>query len=332
MELDVKTGNSSYKVLVEKGILDCAGSELNLERKVLVVTDDGVPSSYAEKIMKASKEGYVYVIPQGEESKNIANLTDILSFLVDHDFSRKDCVIAVGGGVVGDLSGFAASVYMRGIDFYNVPTTLLSEVDSSIGGKTAVDFKGLKNIVGSFYPPKEVLIDPLTLKTLPERQIRAGLAEAIKMALCFDQDLFERIRDSKNLEDDIEDIIVSSLRIKKSVVEQDEKEKGLRKALNFGHTFGHAIEAHEKGKLLHGECVAIGMMYCASKEVKDELRPVLQKYGLPYETDIPTSELIPYILHDKKASGDMVSLVEVQKIGTFEIVPAKIQDLIEKRA
>lgn len=332
MELNVKSGNFTYSVLVGKGLLGRVKDELNLQRKVLVVTDDGVPSSYAETILKACKEPYLYVIKQGEESKNIRNLTDILSFMVDKDFTRTDCVVALGGGVVGDLSGFAASVYMRGIDFYNVPTTLLSEVDSSIGGKTAIDFKGLKNIVGSFYPPKKVLIDPLTLKTLSARQIHAGLAESIKMAACFDPELFAKIRDSQNLFDDIEDIIVSSLKIKKDVVEKDEKEKGLRKALNFGHTFGHAVEAHEEGKLLHGECVSIGMMFCASEEVKDLLRPVLKKYDLPYGTDIPASELVPYIQHDKKASGDVVSLVEVNKIGTFEIVPAKISDLKEKRA
>ncbi|MBR6356861.1 MAG: 3-dehydroquinate synthase, partial [Lachnospiraceae bacterium] len=229
------------------------------------------------------------------------------------------CVVAVGGGVVGDLSGFAAACYMRGIDFYNIPTTLLSQVDSSIGGKTAIDLDGVKNIVGAFYQPKKVLIDPDTLKTLDKRQFSAGMAEVIKMALTSNANLFALIRDSKDPEEDLEEIIVSALQIKKDVVEQDPKENGLRKILNFGHTIGHAIESLEDGRLLHGECVALGMLPMCEESVRKELLPLLKKFDLPTTYDKDKQQLMPLILHDKKMQKDSLSVIYVPQIGQYEI-------------
>ena len=189
-----------------------------------------------------------------------------MEYLIDHNFNRRDAIIALGGGVVGDLSAFIASTYMRGIDFYNIPTSLLAMVDSSIGGKCAIDFLGIKNIVGSFYQPNKVIIDIDTLKTLPKREFSAGLAEAFKMALCFDKELAALILRDPNIENNIDKVVVSSINIKKRVVEEDTYESGLRKVLNYGHTVGHAIEAIESPKLLHGEAVAQGMLFASSKE------------------------------------------------------------------
>lgn len=314
-----------YDIVLERGSLSRASEYLNLNRKCLIVTDSGVPSQYAMTIKSQSKEGYIVTIPQGEESKCFDNYKKLLAFMVEKSFTRTDCVIAVGGGVVGDLSGFVASSYMRGVDFYNIPTTLLSQVDSSIGGKVAIDFNGVKNIIGAFYQPKAVLIDSETLKTLDKRQVSAGLCEAIKMSLTSDKELFEFIESSNSLENDIDTIIEKALLIKKNVVEIDPKEKGLRKILNFGHTIGHAIES-DTG-LLHGECVALGMLPMCSEEVKESLIPVLEKYSLPTSINRDTNTLISYITHDKKASGKRITIIYVEKIGSFEMREVEIEEL-----
>jgi len=244
MTIHMNLGEDSYDIIVQRGVLGEADKHLDLNRRVLVVTDSGVPAQYARTVAEQCKEAMILTVEQGEASKSLDMFGKLLSAMLDGEFSRKDCVVAVGGGVVGDLSGFAASAYMRGIDFYNIPTTLLSQIDSSIGGKTAINFGGVKNIVGAFYQPKKVLIDPELLKTLPKRQISSGLAEAVKMALTSDKELFD-IFENKDIGSSIDEIIVRSLNIKKNVVEQDEKESGLRKILNFGHTVGHGIESSE---------------------------------------------------------------------------------------
>lgn len=326
MVIPVKTTNSEYNIYLERGALSKAGEYLNLARKVLIVTDDGVPSKYSEAIEKMCKEPYIVTLPQGEKTKNIQSYTYLLSQLVKYGFSRTDCVVAVGGGVMGDLAGFAASTFMRGIDFYNVPTTVLSQVDSSIGGKVAIDFEGYKNIVGAFYPPRAVIIDPDTLETLDKRQISNGLAESVKMSLTCDAELFETFE--KGITDkDLDKVIYKSLLIKKSVVEQDEKETGLRKILNFGHTIAHAIESETNLKnLYHGECVAIGMLAMCSKPVRDRLLPVLEALSLPISADCDKQKLRRAIMHDKKVSGDKLTVVYVQKVGSFEMKTIDLKD------
>ena len=329
MIIPLNLGEQSYDIVLERGALNKASEHLNLNRKCLIVTDSGVPTEYAEKIKKQAKEGYICVIPQGEKSKCFENYKMLLEKMVEYSFTRTDCVIAVGGGVVGDLSGFVASSYMRGVDFYNVPTTLLSQVDSSIGGKVAIDFNGVKNIIGAFYPHKKVLIDSDTLKTLYIRQVNAGLCEAIKMSLTSDKELFEFIEKSTDLSKDIDTIIEKSLLIKKNVVEIDPKEKGLRKVLNFGHTIGHAIESHMDGKLLHGECVALGMLPLCSQNVRERLIKVLDKYSLNNSVNIDTDILISYITHDKKSSGSKITAIFVNEIGSFEMVEMEIASMKE---
>ncbi len=319
MIIPVKTSQGSYDIVLERGALNRAGEYLNLNRRVLVVTDSGVPAKYSQEVAKNCKAATILTIKEGEQSKNIEVYADILKALVEGSFTRTDAVVAVGGGVVGDLAGFAAASFMRGIDFYNIPTTVLSQVDSSIGGKTAIDFMGLKNIVGAFYPPKKVLIDPDTLKTLPDRQIANGLSEAVKMAATSDSKLFE-LFEKENALENIDKVIEMALRIKKAVVEQDERESGLRKVLNFGHTLAHALESvNSLSNYYHGECVAIGMLPMCSENARKRLKSVLEKLNLPTEISADADEIIEASRHDKKAAGDDITIVYVEEIGKFEL-------------
>ena len=319
MILPVKTSSGGYNIYLERGALLKAGEYFNLDRRVLVVTDSGVPSQYSEAVARQCKTPFIVTVPEGETSKCFDEYKTLLSALVDNGFTRSDCVVAVGGGVVGDMAGFAAASYMRGICFYNIPTTVLSQVDSSVGGKVAIDFGGYKNIVGAFYPPSGVIIDPDTLKTLPARQISNGLAEALKMALTSDPELFE-IFEKGNAFKEIDTVIERSLKIKRSVVEQDEKEGGLRKILNFGHTLAHAIESQNgMQNLYHGECVALGMLPMCSVAVRKRLEPVLESLNLPVSTDIDAQAVIDAVRHDKKMSGDEITVIYVPEIGSYEM-------------
>ena len=329
MTIHMNLGADSYDILVERGILARAAQYLSLERRVLVVTDTGVPREYAETLAAQCRQAVICTVGSGEGSKSLDGFGKLLQTMLDHGFSRRDCVVAVGGGVVGDLAGFAASAYMRGVDFYNIPTTLLSQIDSSIGGKTAVNFGGVKNIVGAFYQPKRVLIDPDLLKTLPPRQIANGLAEAIKMALTSDRELFE-LFERADVESSLEEIIVRSLHIKKDVVEQDEKESGLRRILNFGHTVGHGIESSEgMSELYHGECVALGMIPMCGEEIRARLIRVLRKCGLYRILSYDWKKITEAAFHDKKADGDTVTVTLVKEAGSFEIRTMKCLDVIE---
>ena len=325
MILPVKMNDFNYDVVIEKGCKNHVNEYLDLNRKVLILTDSLVPSDYANIVKEKSKEGYIYTIASGEASKSFENYGKILDYLVELQFSRTDCIVAVGGGVVGDLAGFVASTYMRGITFYNIPTTLLSQVDSSIGGKTAIDKCGIKNIVGAFYPPHKVLIDTDLLKTLDDRQLHSGLVEAIKMGLTNDQELFDLIKNSNNLFDDIETIVTKALGVKKMIVEADPKEKGLRRVLNYGHTIGHAIESSTK--YLHGECVGLGMLYFSSPKVKKELKEVLEKYHLPISHNVEKKLLYDYICLDKKRSGNKITIVYVEEKGNFKFLNIELESI-----
>lgn len=316
MTIRMNLGANSYDIVLEDGCLERAGELLDLKRKVLVVTDNGVPPEYARAVAAQCALPVIRTVPQGEENKSFRTLEHLLTRMLDAGFTRGDCVAAVGGGMVGDLAGFAAASYMRGVDFYNIPTTVLSQVDSSIGGKTAVNLGGIKNIAGAFYQPKKVLIDPLTLASLSPREISAGLAEAVKMALIRDAALFELFETQPPMEH-IEEIIAASLAIKKGVVEQDEKEKGLRRALNFGHTIGHGIESVTG--LYHGECVALGMLAMCSDAVRARLEPVLHKLELPTSVQADRERVYQAMLHDKKAEGGALTVVRVETPGEFTL-------------
>ncbi len=327
MKISMNLGADGYDIWLERGALAKADQFFKLDRKVLIVTDSGVPAEYAKTVAKCCKMPFIEVFPEGEQQKNMDTYQTLLTRLVEEGFSRTDCVVAVGGGVTGDMAGFAAASYMRGIDFYNVPTTLLSQVDSSIGGKVAIDFKGYKNIVGAFYQPKGVLIDPEVLRTLPARQIVNGLAESIKMAATNDGELFEFLEQKDPLQN-LDKIIEGSLLIKKYVVEQDTKEMGLRRVLNFGHTAGHAIETVSGlSGLYHGECVALGMLIMADPEPRERLRKVLEKVGLPTSYTYDKQKVIAAMAMDKKVSGGEITVVELPAIGQFTLHKISLETL-----
>lgn len=326
IRLHLDLGNRGYDINIGRGLI-CRAEELfNLNRRVLIVTDSGVPRQYAETVRALCKEARIVTVTEGEGSKSVEGFALLCREMLDFGMTRTDCVVAVGGGVVGDLAGFAAASYMRGVDFYNIPTTLLSQVDSSIGGKTAINLSGVKNIVGAFYQPKGVIVDPDVLKTLPKRQIANGMAEVIKMAASLDEALFEVIEKNEISDEILEEIIIGSIKIKKTVVESDEREGGLRKVLNFGHTLGHGIESEEKlNRLYHGECVAIGMTAVCSKKAKERLVSVLEKVGLPtvYEGDL--EKALSFINHDKKCDGGLISVIFVDEIGNFRIEKTDVE-------
>lgn len=329
--IPVSFGDRSYNIHVKKGSLDSAAEIFGIkDRYAFIITDDGVPKEYAKAVAGGFDRSYIYTVSSGEESKSLSVFGEISAKMLELGFGRGDVIVAVGGGVVGDLSGFVAASYMRGIDFYNIPTTLLSMVDSSIGGKTAVNHGGVKNIIGAFYQPKGVLIDINTLKTLPERHKSNGLSEAIKMAATFDGGLFSLLEEASCLDEVLEEAIIRSIMIKREVVEADEREGGIRKILNFGHTFGHAVEAATNmGELYHGECVAIGMMAVCEGETQKRLERLLKKYNLPTEYRGDVDEALKLIKSDKKRTGGLIDAIFAPKIGEAEIRKISIEDFSE---
>lgn len=322
----------SYDITVSRGAIKHASELFALDRRVLVVTDDGVPAQYSKAIADAAGEPHILTIRHGEASKCPERYLEILKFMLACGFDRHDCVVAVGGGVVGDLAGFAAATYMRGIDLYNVPTTLLSQVDSSVGGKTAIDFLGYKNVVGAFWQPKGVIVDPDVLESLDARQFACGMSEIIKMFTTSDGKMFGRLEDKTQCIP-VEEIITAALRIKMNVVEQDEHEAGLRRVLNFGHTIGHAIEsisADEPYPLLHGECVALGMLAITEGEVRRRLMHLLHRYDLPTAFRCDESRFREVLLHDKKAQSGDITVVLVDEIGSFSLKTETVDSIIAR--
>lgn len=324
MKLTMNLGTRSYDIILKDGCLANLHQFADLtHRRVFVLTDSGVPARYAQTVLDQCANGTVYTIPQGEGSKCLKVYGQVLQAMLEFGMARRDLLVAVGGGVVGDLGGFCAASYMRGIDFINCPTTTLSQIDSSIGGKTAIDLGSAKNIVGAFWQPKVVLIDPETLATLPRRQYINGLAEAVKAGLIADPELFE-LFENGDVDKDIETIIYRSLLVKKKIVEQDERESGARKALNFGHTIGHGIEAVKgvRGRrtngLYHGECVALGMLpMIEDRSLQKRARAVLRKLGLPVRTGVDKHKVLEYMHHDKKSGGSSITVIRVPGLGCW---------------
>ena len=330
MKLTMRLGRASYDIILSRGALGRLGKLANLtNRRALVVTDDGVPAQYADAVLAQCVQGGAkLVLKAGEETKSLAGFETILHKLLDEGFTRRDVVVAVGGGVVGDLAGFAAACYMRGVAFINCPTTTLSQVDSSIGGKTAVDFGGVKNIVGAFYQPEIVVIDPDTLDTLPQRHYVNGLAEAVKAGLIGDEYLFELFEED-DVHEHIEEVLCRALAVKKNVVEKDEREKSLRAVLNFGHTIGHAIEAASGGALYHGECVALGMLpMIEDKLLLQRTKDVYKKLGLPTAASYDADKVTAYLRHDKKASSQKgLTVVRVPELGSYRLDKATFEEI-----
>ncbi|MBR0303619.1 MAG: 3-dehydroquinate synthase [Clostridia bacterium] len=316
----VKTMQGGYDVVMRDGALGDIGTIWDLDRRVMIVTDDGVPAEYARRAASACRSAHIVTLPQGESTKSEKYLSRLWKEAIGAHLTRRDAIVAVGGGVVGDLAGLAAATYMRGIDFYNVPTTVLSQVDSSVGGKCAIDFGGIKNIVGAFYQPRGVLLDGDLLVTLPPRHVSNGLAEAIKMAATFDAKLFSYIEEKGSLQN-VTEIIREAVKIKIAVVEEDERESGIRSVLNFGHTAAHAIESvSDFEDVLHGEAVAIGMIPMTRGAARERLRRVLTDADLPTELPVDAVSLTDVVCHDKKMAQGTLKVVICPEIGKWEIV------------
>lgn len=328
MKIHVDLQENGYDIVMEHGALLKAKELIDLNRKVMVITDDGVPIDYATALLAQCKQGYLHVVPQGEEAKSLRIFKEICEDLLAQQFSRKDLVIALGGGVIGDLSGYVAASYMRGIDFVQIPTTTLSQIDSSIGGKVAINLDEVKNIIGAFYQPKLVIIDPQTLATLPKRHYINGMIEAMKEGLIYDASLFE-LFEQGDIYQDADEIIQKALMVKKDVVEQDEKEQNLRKILNFGHTIGHAIESYyHLTDYLHGECVAMGMLYfIQNEELKQRVLHLYRKLGIKEHASYDEDEVYGILCKDKKASQGLITVVEVHELGKAALIDRKTEDV-----
>lgn len=328
--LTVHTGKP-YNILIEHGLLEHVGSRaraVSNAKRAAVVTDSNVSPLYAVTVLNSlEKYGFIpslHVFPAGEASKRLSSIEGMYEHFLSHGLTRTDLVVALGGGVVGDMAGFAAATYLRGVDFIQIPTTLLSQIDSSVGGKTGVDLPGGKNLVGAFWQPRLVLIDPDTLITLSPRVFADGMAEAVKYGCIKSRALFERI-EKENAADFIDELIFECVDIKRRVVEEDEFDRGERMLLNFGHTLGHAIEkAHGYTTPSHGEAVGIGMVMLTKaseargltkKGCADRIEAVLLKYGLPREDDTPLSNLAMASGSDKKTAGSDINLVLLRDIG-----------------
>ena len=329
-QINVNAGRP-YPVKIGRGLLRACGAEMQgkgLYGKVMIVTDDNVAPLYLEKVSESlSDQGftvYSHTIPHGEGSKTFDELVQLLNFTARCGFTRSDTLVALGGGVVGDLCGFAAAVYMRGVHFVQLPTTLLAAVDSSVGGKTAVDLAAGKNLAGVFYQPDLVLCDPDTFGTLPQAENVNGMAEVVKYGFIRDRELLDVLRQPF----DEEEVVARCVQIKADIVANDEFDRGERMLLNFGHTVGHAVEAESGYAVPHGQAVAIGMVAITQACVKNGLCPqatlelllaLAARFGLPTEAGVPMSRLFPYMVNDKKSSGGAITFVLPRETGRCEL-------------
>ncbi len=340
MEKITVNASTSYDILIDKDIIDISGeliSKVIKKGKALVVTDDNVDRFYGKQVMHslidAGIEAMKFVFPHGEASKNHSTLLSIYEYMALNGYTRSDFIVALGGGVIGDTAGYAAATYMRGIDFIQIPTTVVSQADSSVGGKTAVDINGGKNLVGAFHQPRLVICDTNTLDTLTPEFFSDGMAEVIKHGMIKSRELFNILSD-KDIKENIVDIMKRNVSIKGQVVENDEREKGERMLLNFGHTLGHALEKYYSFTgLTHGCAVAIGMStftHIAERRgmckigVADKLDALLEKCGLPLTDNAPLHELYTLSLRDKKHLADGMNIVICSDIGKSEVVKMSI--------
>ena len=340
------SASREYDVLIGRGLLDSLGEVVRAATKAqtaVVIAGDRVFPLYGARAM-ASLEAVglrtlTYVIPHGEQHKTLETYGSLLRFLSENRLTRTDVLIALGGGVTGDLTGFAAATYQRGIDFVQVPTTLLAAVDSSVGGKTAVDLPTGKNQVGAFWQPAAVLCDPELMKTLPEEELRCGIAEVVKYGMLGSAAFFESL-EQHGVKDRLEDVIHTCVEMKRDIVGEDEFDRGRRQILNLGHSFGHAVEACSRFTILHGQAVAIGMALITRAAVKrgdcppealERLLALLERFGLPTGTDCSADELFAALGTDKKRSGSTMHLVIPEDIGRcrIEAMPlAEVRELL----
>ena len=333
------TASKEYDVLIGEGLLRQLAQHLTQVKvpcKVAVISDTNVAPLYMDAVLgQLTHAGYAYcqyVFPAGEESKNGNTYLKILDFLAQNKITRTDCMIALGGGVVGDMTGFVAATYSRGIDYIQIPTTLLAMVDSSVGGKTAIDLPSGKNLAGAFYQPKLVLCDISTLSTLPDAVFRDGCAEIIKYGILFDEKLFSHLEE-RGIDFDREYVISRCVEWKRNTVCEDEFDTGARQLLNLGHTIGHGIEAISDFAVSHGSAVAMGMAVISraadalSQDTRNRIIHILQLFRLPVTANFTATDLLPYILSDKKRSGNSINLIIPHDIGYCKITPTPISML-----
>lgn len=334
--------SKKYEVLVSSGILDEAGkyaSPLISGKSAVVVSDDNVYPLYGERLTKSLEncgfEVKSFVFPHGEKSKCMGVYTSLLEFMFENRITRSDALFALGGGVTGDLAGFAAATYQRGIKFIQVPTTLLAMVDSSVGGKTAVNLEHGKNQAGCFYQPSLVLCDPETLKTLPQEEFLCGCAEVIKYSVLFSEEFFESLSETR-VENQLENVITTCVSMKRDIVGCDEFDTGVRMLLNLGHTVGHAVEACSNFSILHGQAVAAGTAIVARAAAKrgclsdadcKRIISLLKQYGLPTETEYSSDELYRAALSDKKLLSGAITLIVPERIGSCKLLKIPASEL-----
>ncbi len=342
MKLTVNLGENSYPIFIENGIIKKSGehiSQIFSGQKIMIVSDDNVFPLYGQQVMDSLKdyECHSLVLPHGEPTKNFQSLPKIYTAMLDAKLTRSDLVIALGGGVIGDLAGFAAASYLRGIKLVQIPTSLLAQVDSSVGGKVAVDLPQGKNLVGAFYQPKMVLIDPDVLNTLPEHFIKDGMGEVIKYGCIKDGSLFDRLCAHSSFEDlkpELPEIITRCVDIKRIVVEADQFDTGERMLLNFGHTLAHTIEQYYNyERESHGEAVGIGMYQITlmaeekgltGSGCADQIKKALEIYGLPSSCGLPVTDLTKAITLDKKNLNGKLNVVLLKELGSSYVYPTDI--------
>lgn len=330
----VSTPTEKYPICFKNKFDDLINFMSNFKNsKVCILTDLNVEKLYVneiKEILKDNFEVYVYSFEAGEKSKNLDKISEFYKFFLENHFDRKSVIIGLGGGVVGDMAGFSAATYMRGVNFIQIPTTLLAQVDSSVGGKVGVDFSGTKNIIGAFYQPKFVYINVNTLKSLPDREFSAGMAEVIKYGMIMSKDFYNYIKENKKKikdkdEDELSKMIKKCCEFKAEVVSKDEKEKGMRAILNFGHTIGHSVESLKEFELIHGECVGIGMVAAlkilvdrgilTQKEL-NEFEELLLYFNIPIKTKgIKVEDVYNQMFLDKKVSNNKINFVLLEEIG-----------------
>ena len=337
------SASKAYAVHIGAGLLNSLGREAAAVCKVgkaAIVSDSNVWPLYGQQaaasLQSAGFQTVSYVFPAGEESKNGNTYLSLLNFLAENHLTRTDCIIALGGGVVGDLAGFTAATFLRGIAYIQVPTTLLAAVDSSVGGKTAIDLPAGKNLAGAFYQPKLVLCDTDTLLSLPEDIFRDGCAEVIKYGILYDPQLFSHL-ETNTLSFDREYVIGRCVELKRDVVMEDEFDTGERMRLNLGHTVGHGVEANSNFTVSHGKAVAIGMAIVSRSAAKSGICPaavaqrilsILRRFGLPTDTDCPAEDIYRCALSDKKRAGGTVHLIIPERIGFCRIQPTPVEQLL----
>ncbi len=342
MDIVKVSASKEYNVYIGSGFLDTVGEkikEIKSPCRAVLVSDDTVFALYGERVKKSLSDSgysvYEFVFPHGEDSKSMENFSKIQEFCAENSITRTDLFIALGGGVTGDLTGFAAGTYLRGVDFVQIPTTVLAMVDSSVGGKTAINLKAGKNLCGAFYQPIAVFADCETLNTLPNEIFNEGCAEIIKYGMILDKDLLEFLQNN-DIRENVEYVIRRCVEIKRDVVVKDEFENGERKLLNFGHTIGHAIEKCSRLTISHGNAVAMGMAIAtkgayetglSEKDFSSILLPILEKNQLPTVCEFSAEELYRASLSDKKRSLDTISLIVPDKSGLCKIEKIHVDDL-----